>query len=99
MKTSIRDMFETARENAAVEVRQAFITLHRHLFGLEFERNVREDEVLAVLRSVDDFDGTHLRQAVALALADVDDASLAQFLADYTNEGMRRARERKEADS
>lgn len=63
---NIADAYQAARVLTGTIASQAITTTFRHLFRAEFSRQQHEDEALAALRAFGD-DGTHLRQAVALA--------------------------------
>lgn len=78
----IADIYQAARDMASSGVEQALTTAWRGLFRTEFQRHTNEDDALAALRALGD-DGTHLRQAVALAATGVDDETVEAFLNRY----------------
>ena len=78
----IADAYQYASETTSARIEQARTGLFRVLFHTEFQRQAREDHAIAALRALGD-DGTHLRQAVALAAMGVDDETVEAILARY----------------
>lgn len=83
----IIDAYQAARDMATTALHQARTATFRGLFYLEFDRQQHEDDALAALRALGD-NGTHLYQAVALALAGVEDEDVERFL---RRQGLRNA--------
>lgn len=72
---NIAHAYQTARDMTDTITGQAIASAFRNLFRTEFVRQQHEDEALAALRAFGD-DGTHLRQAVALAAVGATDEDL-----------------------